>query len=67
MIDEDDTIATGFYYDKLDKLLGSKLYECLNKMPKPVVHHIHLTAACSIKFLVEKLCMYDHVYYNEKE
>jgi hypothetical protein len=36
-------------------------------MPKPAVHHIHLTAACSIKFLIEKLCMYDHVYYNEKE
>lgn len=67
MLEEDDTIATGFYYDKLDKLLGSKLYECLKMMPKPAVHHIHLTASCSIQFLIDKLCMYDHVYYSEKE
>ena len=67
LLEEDDTIATGFYYEKLDKLLGSNLYECLNVMPKPAVHHIHLTAACPISFLVEKLCTYDHVYYSEKD
>lgn len=64
---EDDTITTGSYYDKLPKLLGSEVYDCLNKMPKPVVHHIHLTAACPIEFLVEQLCYYDYVYYNQKE
>jgi hypothetical protein len=48
-------------------LLGSEVYDCLNKMPKPVVHHIHLTAACPIEFLVEQLCYYDYVYYNQKE
>jgi hypothetical protein len=36
-------------------------------MPKPAVHHIHLTAASPISFLVEKLCTYDHVYFSEKE
>ena len=67
LIEEDDTIATGFYFDKLPKLLGSELYDCLKVMPKPAVHHIHLTAACPISFLVEKLCTFDHVYYSEKE
>lgn len=36
-------------------------------MPKPAVHHIHLTAACSIDFVVDKLTYYDFVYYNQKE
>ena len=67
LLEEDDTIATGFYYEKLDKLLTSDLHDCLNVMPKPAVHHIHLTAACPISFLVEKICTYDHVYYNEKD
>lgn len=34
-------------------------------MPKPAVHHTHLTGACDIKFLVE-LTYYDFVYYSEK-
>jgi len=63
----DDTIATGFYYDKLKSLQDSPLYECLNLMPKPAVHHIHLTAACNIDFLVQKLCYYDFVYFNQKQ
>jgi len=36
-------------------------------MPKPVIHHIHLTAACPVDFLVDKLLYYDYVYFNEKE
>lgn len=67
LLEEDDTIATGFYYEKLGKLLGSKLYDCLNVMPKPAVHHIHLTAAAPISFLVSKMCYFDHVYYSEKD
>ena len=67
LLEEDGTIATGFYYEKLDKLLGSKLYECLNVMPKPAVHHIHLTAAAPISYLVSKMCTYDFVYYSEKD
>ena len=65
MLSEDGAITTGDYYEKLDKLVGSKLYKLLNLMPKPAIHHIHLTAACPIKFLVEKLCKYDHVFYND--
>jgi len=67
MLTEDPTCATGFYYDKLDALKSSKLYDCLNHMPKTVVHHIHLTAAAPIAFLVEKLCYYDFVYFNQKD
>ena len=36
-------------------------------MPKTVVQHIHLTAACNVDFLVTKLCYYDYVYFNEKD
>jgi len=67
MFNKDDTIVTGFYYDKLKALQDSPLYDCLNVMPKPVVQHIHLTAAANINFLVDKLCYYDFVYYNQKE
>lgn len=67
MLTEDPTCATGFYYDKLDALKSSKLYDCLNHMPKTAVHHIHLTAAAPISFLVEKLCYYDFVYFNQKD
>ena len=67
MLTADPTCATGFYYDKLEGLKSSKLYDCLNHMPKTVVHHIHLTAAAPISFLVEKLCYYDFVYFNQKD
>lgn len=67
MLVADPSIATGFYYDKLDALKSSKLYDCLNVMPKTVVHHIHLTAAAPISFLVDKLCYYDFVYFNQKD
>jgi hypothetical protein len=36
-------------------------------MPKPVIHHIHLTAASSPEWLVSNLCYYDYVYYNMKD
>jgi hypothetical protein len=36
-------------------------------MPKPVLHHIHLTASCQVDFLVKKLCYYDFVYFSEKD
>lgn len=35
-------------------------------MPKPAVHHLHLTAAAPVDFLIN-LTYYDYVYYNEKE
>lgn len=34
-------------------------------MPKPAVHHLHLTAAAPIDFLI-KLTRYDYVYLNER-
>lgn len=35
-------------------------------MPKPAIHHTHLTATADVKFLVE-LTYNDYVYYSEKE
>lgn len=67
MKDEDDCIITGNYYEKLPKLTSSKLYDAFHHMPKTVIHHIHLTAACDIKFLVNKLCYYNYVYFNQKD
>lgn len=67
MKQEDDCIITGSYYEKLPKLKSSKLYDILTQMPKTVVHHIHLTASCPIDFLVDKLCYYDFVYFNQKD
>lgn len=34
-------------------------------MPKPAVHHLHLTAAAPLDFLI-KLTYYDHVYFNDR-
>lgn len=58
---------TGDYYEKLPTLVKSDLFDCLNIMPKPAIHHIHLTAACPIEFIVKKLTYYDYVYYNDKD
>lgn len=67
MMEKDDTVMTGDYYKKLPALLSCDLYKLLDVMPKPVVHHIHLTAACPISFLVEKLCYFNHVYFSQKD
>ena len=64
MLRKDNTIHTGFIYDKQKALMSSDLYSCFYNMPKPVIHHIHLTASCPIDFLVEKLLYYDFVYFN---
>lgn len=64
---EDDTLVTGAFYEKKTKLMSSDLYDAFDLMPKTVVHHIHLTASCPVGFLVDKLCYYDFVYYNQKE
>lgn len=34
-------------------------------MPKPAVHHVHLTAAAPIDYLI-KLTYNDFVYYNDR-
>jgi hypothetical protein len=48
----DPSIITGFYYDKHEALKNSKLYDALNMMPKPAVHHCHLTAAAPLDYLI---------------
>lgn len=64
LLQNDPTINTGSYYEKLPALLKSDLYDCLTAMPKPAIHHIHLTAAAPIEFLIQKLTYHDFVYYN---
>ena len=34
-------------------------------MPKPAIHHLHLTAGAPIDFIL-KLTYYDHVYFNDR-
>ena len=67
MLKEDPTIAFGDWYSKVNFLKESGLYECLDVMPKPAVHHIHLTAGVEIDFVVNKILYYDYVYFNQKE
>lgn len=38
----------------------------LNAMPKPAIHHLHLTAACPMRHLV-KLTYNDIVYFNKDQ
>ena len=63
---DNPSIVTGFYFDNYKKLKESKVYEALNAMPKPVVHHLHLTAAAPVDYLV-KLTYQDHVYFNDRD
>jgi hypothetical protein len=64
---EDDTLVTGEFYSKKEKLMKSDLYNAFDRMPKTVVQHIHLTASCTVDFLVDRLCYYDFVYFNQNE
>ncbi len=66
IFEEDPSIITGSFYEKSAYLKKTKLYEALNIMPKPAIHHIHLTASAPINFLI-KLTYYDHVYFNQRE
>jgi hypothetical protein len=66
MLDNNPVLITAPHYDKLDFLLNSPLYDCLRVMPKPAIHHTHLTATADVKFLVE-LTYNDFVFYSEKE
>lgn len=62
---EDPSIITGNFYDKYQKVKASKLYDAFDQMPKPAVHHLHLSAAPPLDYLI-KLTYYDHVYFNDK-
>lgn len=65
MLEADPSLVTGLYYDKLEKLKASPLYEALVHMPKPAVHHCHVTAAAPVDFLIQ-LTYRDYVYYNDR-
>ena len=41
IIHDNPVIHTGYYMKNSQALLKSPIYDCLNVMPKPVVHHIH--------------------------
>jgi hypothetical protein len=62
---QDPSAVTGFYYDKYKLLLNSSLYKALYAMPKPAIHHLHLTAGAPLDFLI-KLTYKDFVYYNDR-
>lgn len=65
LLDEDSTLLTHDFRKKIVKILDSDLYKCLYRMPKPAVHHLHMTATVSTDFLVE--LTYDYrVWYSEK-
>lgn len=66
MLKENPTLIIGDHYENLYKLLNSPLYECFKVMPKPGVHHTHLTATADVHFLIY-LTYNDAVYYSEKE
>jgi len=63
MLENDHNLLIGEYYDKLQSLVNSPLFDCLKMMPKPAVHHAHLTACADLEYLV-KLTYKDCVYYS---
>ena len=66
MLSKDHSLCVGEYYDKLETMVNSPLYECFKMLPKPAVHHAHLTASATIDYLLE-LTYKDCVYYSRKK
>jgi hypothetical protein len=52
MLEDDPVLITAPHYDKLDKLLNSDLHEALKMMPKPAVHHTHLSGSVDVEQLI---------------
>lgn len=65
MLENDHSLLVGEYHDKLATLVNSPLFECLKLMPKPAVHHAHLTACASVDYLLS-LTYKDCVYYSKR-
>lgn len=63
MLEEDPVILTADHYDKLYKLLGSDMHEAFKLLPKPVVHHTHLSGSVNVDLLI-RFTYYDYVYYS---
>ena len=66
MIENDHSLLIGEYYDKLDSLINSPLYDVFKMLPKPALHHVHLTACASLDFLLS-LTYKEYVYYSQRE
>jgi hypothetical protein len=66
MLTKDPFLMQRPHLERLELLKNCDLYKCFEKMPKPGVHHTHLTGAADINFLIE-LTYYDFVYYSETE
>lgn len=66
MLEEDPMLVNAPHYEKAEKILNSDLYKCFEKLPKPAVHHVHLTGCVDPDFLV-KLTYYRYVFYSEKD
>lgn len=66
MIEKDPVIVTESHYDKLDSIQNSELLNVFKYMPKPVVHHCHLSGSVPLELLVQ-FTYYRYVYYSEKE
>ena len=66
MLLNDPVIVTQPHYTKLQQILDSPLYEVFKHMPKPAIHHTHLTATADKAFLL-KFTYHDYVYYSEKK
>lgn len=61
MLRKDRSLLIGDFHDKKEALLNSPLYDCFLRLPKPAVHHAHLTACSEIDQLIAltyKSCVY---------
>ena len=66
MFKKDKSLNIGGMYRWLDTLVKSDLYDCFYNMPKPAVHHAHLTACATMEFLIH-LTYFDSVFFSEKD
>jgi hypothetical protein len=66
MLKDDPFLMQKPHYEMMEILRNSEIYKCMYRMPKPAVHHTHLTGAVDVNSLVE-LTYYDFVYYSEKK
>jgi hypothetical protein len=66
MLKKDPFLMQRPHHERLETIKNCDLYKCFAKMPKPGVHHTHITGACSLDYLIE-LTYYDFVYYSDKD
>ena len=66
MLYDDPYLMQKPHYEYIDILQKSDLFKCFKVMPKPAVHHTHLTGALDTKDLMY-FTEYDFVYYSDKE